>query len=69
MVLPLWLQYLQAVALVLIPIIGAWIAWQQVRIARAKLHFDLYKKRFAVFEAARRLIAEAITAAMLANRA
>src|SRR5580658_1146849 len=60
--LPLWLEYLKAVAVVLIPFVGAWIAWQQVRIARAKLHFDLYEKRFAVFEAARKLIVEAIAA-------
>ena len=58
--LPAWLQYVQAGALVLIPIIGAWIAWQQVHIAQAKLHFDLYEKRFAIFEAARSLIGEAI---------
>jgi hypothetical protein len=61
--LPTWLQYLQAGAVILIPLIGAWIAWQQVQIARAKLHFDLYEKRFAVFEAARRLIGEAIRTA------
>jgi hypothetical protein len=63
--LPPWLQYLQAGAVILIPLIGAWIAWQQVQIARAKLHFDLYEKRFAVFEAARSLIGEAIRSANL----
>jgi len=56
--LQLWLQYLQAGALVLIPPIGAWIAWQQAQIAKARLDFDLYQKRYAVFEAARRLLAE-----------
>jgi ABC-type nickel/cobalt efflux system permease component RcnA len=59
--LPWWLQYLQAVAVVLIPLVGAWIAWQQVRIARVKLQFDLYEKRFAVFQAARKLFGEAIS--------
>jgi len=56
--LPWWLQYLKAVALVLIPPIGAWIAWQQMHIASVRLKFDLYQKRYAVFEAARRLLAE-----------
>jgi hypothetical protein len=65
--LPAWLQWLQAVALVFIPVVGAWIAWQQVRIARAKLHFDLYEKRFAIFEAARKLISEAITTASVSQ--
>jgi hypothetical protein len=59
--LPTWLQYLQAGAVVLIPLVGAWIAWQQVQIARVKLRFDLYDKRFAVFEAVRKLVGEAIT--------
>ena len=31
-----------------------------MRIAQEKLHFDLYEKRFAIFEAARKLIGEAI---------
>ena len=61
LMLPAWLQYLQACAVVLIPLIGIWIALQQVQIARMKLRFDLYEKRFAVFEAARKLVIEAIT--------
>jgi hypothetical protein len=35
--LPAWLQYLQAWAAVLIALIGAWIAWQQFKIARTKV--------------------------------
>ena len=57
----MWLQYLQVLqvgAVALIPLIGAWIAWQQVQIARVRLQFDLYGKCFAVFEAARGLIEE-----------
>jgi hypothetical protein len=61
MTLPLWLQYLQTLALLLIPAIGAWIAWQQVQIARVKLQHDLYDRRFAVFEAARKLLHEVIS--------
>jgi hypothetical protein len=40
--------------------VGAWIAYQQVRIAKAKLKFDLYSKRYAVFEAARNLWIEVV---------
>jgi hypothetical protein len=60
MALPLWLQYSQAVAVLLLPAIGAWIAWQQVQIARVKLQHDLYDRRFAVFEAARKLLLEVV---------
>jgi ABC-type nickel/cobalt efflux system permease component RcnA len=59
--LPVWLQYFQAVALILIPFIGAYIAWQQMRIAWSKLQFDLYEKRFAIYAAARKLISEAVS--------
>jgi len=52
-----WLQYLQAFALVAIPPIGAWLAWQQVQIARVKLQHDLYDRRYQVFDATRRLLA------------
>ena len=61
MMLPLWMQYLQAVALLLLPAIGAWIAWQQVQIARVKLQHDLYDRRFAIFNAARKLLLEVTT--------
>ena len=54
--LPSWMQWSQGIALMLIPAIGAWIAFKQVRIATTKLNFDLYAKRFAVFEAARTYI-------------
>jgi hypothetical protein len=56
--LPQWLQWAQAIALVCIPLIGALLAWQQVRVAYAKLQLDLYDRRFAVFDAARRLLLE-----------
>jgi hypothetical protein len=58
--LPIWLLYVQALAVPLVAIIiagfGAWIAWNQMRIARSKLQHDLFEKRFAVFEGARRLL-------------
>lgn len=57
MTLPFWLQYLQASALIAIPAIGAWLAWQQVQIARIKLQHDLYDRRYRVFDATRRMLA------------
>jgi hypothetical protein len=54
--LPLWVQSIQAILLVLISCLGAWIAYKQVKIATAKLNLDLYDKRFEVFEGARSLL-------------
>jgi hypothetical protein len=66
-ILPTWLQYLQALALVAVPCvgtivaaIGAWIALQQMRVARMKLDHDRYEKRLKIFEAAHALLAEAV---------
>jgi hypothetical protein len=60
--LPLWVQYAQALGAPLfalvIAAVGAWVACQQVKIARVKLQHDLYDRRFAVFQAARQLLAE-----------
>jgi hypothetical protein len=68
MTLPLWLQILQAFVQILqalavfaVSAVGACLAWQQVRIADAKLQHDLFDKRFQVFEATRRLLEIAIT--------
>ena len=41
-----------------IPLVGAWLAWQQVQIARVKLQHDLFERRYNVFAAARRLLAQ-----------
>jgi hypothetical protein len=51
--LPWWMQWAQALALIVISCLGSWIAFKQARIATAKLNLDLYEKRFAVFEQAR----------------
>jgi hypothetical protein len=58
--LPLWVQILQALAVPTIAVAGAWIAVQQMLIARTKLRHDLYDRRFAVYEAARKLLVEII---------
>ncbi len=49
--------------LALIAMIGAWIALQQMLIARAKLNIDLFDRRFAVYMATRKFIV-----AMLQNK-
>ena len=54
--LPPWLQYTQVIALIVIALVGAWIAYQQFQLAGVKLKHDLYDRRFAVFEAARQFL-------------
>lgn len=51
--LPWWMQWAQAIALIVISCLGSWIAFKQVKIAAAKLNLDLYDRRFKVYEAAR----------------
>jgi hypothetical protein len=55
--LPVWLQILQAFALLAISAVGACLAWQQVRIADIKLQHDLFERRYRVFNATRRMLA------------
>jgi hypothetical protein len=73
--LPQWLQYMQAGALVLVPLVGtviaavgAGIARQQMRIAQQKLDHDRYEKRLKVFAAAHRLLSEAVTADTISDQ-
>ncbi len=53
----------QAAALVLIGVIGTWIAARQMVIANDKLHMEkfdrLYARRVAVYEATRKILAQA----------
>lgn len=56
--LPLWIQWPQAILILGISLLGAWIAYKQVRIATAKLNLELYDRRFKVFEAARNLVSQ-----------
>jgi len=74
--IPSWLQYLQTglqtCALTAIPFIGAWLAWQQVKIARVKLQHDLFERRYRVFDATRKLLISVLvtgTASEEAHRA
>jgi hypothetical protein len=54
--LPWWMQWGQALGVIAVSGLGAWIAFKQVKIATAKLNLDLYDRRFKVFEAARDLV-------------
>lgn len=47
---------LPSILLAIIALIGAWIALQQMLIARAKLNIDLFDRRFAVYIATRKYI-------------
>jgi hypothetical protein len=58
--LPGWIQILQALTVPLIAAVGAWVAVQQMRIARIKLQHDLYDRRYAVFQAVRRFLDETV---------
>jgi hypothetical protein len=56
--LPLWVQILQALAVPVIAAVGAWVALQQMHIARVKLQHGLYDRRYAVFQSVRSLLNE-----------
>jgi hypothetical protein len=60
--LPSWVSYLQALAVPMIAAVGAWIAAQQMWIARVKLRHDIfyrqYERRLAVYEATRKFLAD-----------
>jgi hypothetical protein len=59
-VLPWWMQWVQAIALIIISVLGSWIAYKQVKIASAKLNLDLYDRRFAVFQAVREYLVDVV---------
>jgi hypothetical protein len=67
--LPAWAQWVQFAFVLAIPAVGAWLAAQQVAIARAKLRHDLFDRRFAVFHAARSLIASIFREGDVTNEA
>lgn len=59
--LPVWVQVLQALAVPVIAGVGAWVALQQMYLARVKLQHDLFDRRYAVFQAIRRFLNEAVS--------
>jgi len=60
--LPAWVSYLQALAVPLIALVGAWIAARQTSIADERLQYDVfdrrYERRVAVYEATRTFLAK-----------
>jgi hypothetical protein len=66
--LPIWLQFLQALALPAIAGIGAWIAFQQMSMAKIKLQHDLYDRRFKIFGSAQEIIAKIIKGTDISHR-
>jgi hypothetical protein len=58
--LPLWVQYAQALGAPLLAVViggfGAWIAFQQMRLARIKVQHDTYERKYAVFLAVRSVL-------------
>jgi len=62
-VLPIWVQYMQALGLPIFAAViagfGAWIGWQQMHTASVKLQHDLFDRRWPVLKATTHLLAEA----------
>jgi hypothetical protein len=60
--LPLWALFIQALgtpfAAVVFGGVTSWIALRQWKTSRDKLRFDLFERRFAVYEATRKLISK-----------
>jgi hypothetical protein len=58
--LPLWIQYAQALGgpalAFVIAAVGTRIAFQQMRLARVKLQSDIYERKYAVFVAVQYLL-------------
>jgi hypothetical protein len=64
---PHWTAYLSALLTPVVAVIGAYIAWRQSRTAQNKLKLDLFEKRFAVYHAARNMLAEIMTKGKLSD--
>lgn len=48
-----WTDYVSAVGIPVIALIGSWIAFRQFQVARNKLKHDLFEKRLEIYEAVR----------------
>lgn len=58
---PHWTAYVSALLVPTVAVLGAIIAYRQWRTAQNKLKLDLFEKRFAVYDAARNLLASIMT--------
>jgi hypothetical protein len=56
-----WTAYLSALLTPTVAVLGSFIAYRQWRLAQNKLKLDLFDRRFAVYEAARALLASIMT--------
>jgi hypothetical protein len=61
------LTTIQSLGVLAIAAVGAWIAFHQMQLAAVKLQHDLYDRRYRVFEAARKMLAEVTTHATAAD--
>jgi hypothetical protein len=63
--LPHWLfvtlEVLKGLGVVILGAIGAYIAYQQYKLAENKLKLDLFDKRYAVYEAIRKVLSSLVT--------
>ena len=66
--LPIWLQWVQALGVPALAVAGAFIAYQQMRIARSqartafvRAQHDMFPKRFEVYEAASTFLATIVS--------
>ena len=57
---PSWVEFLSALLVPLIAIIGAFIAYQQYRINQQRLRHETYEHRLAVYKAIQRYLSEVI---------
>lgn len=58
---PHWTNYLAALLAPTVAVLGSVIAYRQWRTAQNKLKFELFDRRFSVYEASRNLLASIIT--------
>ena len=65
--LPYWLRFLSTVALLLLPLIGAYIAWKQMRMQDIGLKHQLYDRRFKIYDATRDFLKIVLTKAAVEN--
>ena len=54
--LPEWVSVLQALLVPVIAAVGAWIALQQMHLARVRLRHDLFDRRFAILQSTHKML-------------
>jgi hypothetical protein len=58
---PHWTAYLSALLTPTVAVLGSFIAYRQWRLAQNKLKFDLFERRYSVYEAAKILLSSIMT--------